>query len=460
MSSLIAPSRVEDVKARWQQRWSRFPKEALGVTQWAGQRRVVDSLQKHRKVAVRSGHRVGKTHLVGSLVLTFCTIYPQARVITTANTFAQVQQNVWGEIRGQYHAAPVALGGEMLTTQWKIGPKWEAIGLSTNEPDSFQGKHAPHLLIIFDECQGIDRDVWKAANSMMSGPDCYWLAIANPTRTSGPFFDACHSPNWHVERLCCLDHPNVTTGKTVMPGVTAEWVEEMRAEYGEDSPEWYARVLGDFPETDDYSLISLKALRDAESLAEPIDDGVHIGVDIARFGGDENVAAVVRDRELVHVEAWRGADLMQTTGRIIHLMEEHGAPAEHIHVDTIGIGAGVVDRLAEQGYGVDAVDFGAGPAGDWWGVLSEDDKVKNRRAELYVVTQRLIRDRALCIPPHFRRVVTDLSAPTYSFDSAGRLQIEKKEKIRDRIGRSPDYGDAVVMAMSREGSFMPRAWNA
>lgn len=445
--AMLTPDRVE-----WfREDWTRFPKHVLGVNQWEGQQRVFRAIQQHPMVAVKSGHKVGKTHLVGSLVLTFASLHPYSRVLTTANTFDQVRQNVWGEVRDQHRASRVPLGGELLLTEWKIAPKWEALGISTNNPDSFQGKHAPGgTLIIFDECQGIDLDIWKAAKSMVQG-NCRWLVIANPTQTSGPFFDACHSPEWHVETLSCLDHPNIIAGKKVMPGVTPDFIKR----YDEGSPEWFARVCGEFPDVDDFSLISLKLLRESEGI-EPIEEGIHLGVDIARFGGDENVLVKLEDRHVVAVESWRGQDTMQTTGRILNAMTRWKVPAENVHLDVIGIGAGVVDRLREQGHLVDAVNFAEAPVGDWRGVTSRDDKFKNRRAELYWVAKELLKQKALSIPSKFRRIQVDLTAPTYSWDSAGRIQIEKKEDIKKRLGRSPDYGDALIYALSRTGSRRPR----
>ena len=437
--------------------WTRFPRDILGITQWEGQRRIMRSLQKHRRVAVKSGHLVGKTHLVGSLVLTFGSLYPNSRILTTANTFQQVRQNVWGEIRSQYYASRFPLGGEMLNTEWKVAPRWEAVGLSTDKPDSFQGKHAPNVLIIFDECQDINRDIFTAANTMMGNQNCYWLCIANPTRCSGPFFDLCHDPEWHVETLSCLDHPNVTSGQQLMPGVTAQFVEEYREREGEDSPEWAARIMGEFPETDDVSLISMALVAACED-APPVSEGVHMGVDIARFGGDENVLIVLEDRRCIELESWRGADTMETTGRILATMQRYDCKPESVHIDVIGIGAGVVDRLHEQGHMVDGVNFGEGPQGDWAGIVSQEIEFANRRVELYWACRELLKRGELCIPSgmEFRRVITDICSPRYEYMSDRKIKLEPKDRIKKRIGRSPDHGDALILALSRTGSMVPK----
>jgi len=316
------PRRPTDELRRYRRRWSRFPPDALGIRQWSGQRRIFDAIQRHHWVAVKSGHKTGKTHLTASLVLTFLSIYPNSRVITTANTERQVRENVWGEIRSQHARARRPLRGQLGTMSWRLGPRWSAIGMSTNQPDSFQGAHADdeesgRVLVIFDECQDIPMDIWTAARSMVSGRDGYWLVIANPTRVSGPFFEACHSPEWQVETLSCLDHPNIRAGEKIMPGVTVEEVEKWRT-YGEDSPEWACRVLGEFPDVDDYGLISLRSIIESAGW-EMAEEETHMGVDIARFGRDSNVACILQDRTVVAIHEWRGADTMETTGRVLEL---------------------------------------------------------------------------------------------------------------------------------------------
>jgi hypothetical protein len=43
-------------------------------------------------------------------------------------------------------------------------------------------------------------------------------------------------------------------------------------------------------------------------------------------------------------------------------------------------------------------------------------------------------------------LIGDLTAPRWSVNSSGRIQIESKDDIRKRLGRSTDSGDAVVQA--------------
>jgi hypothetical protein len=55
-------------------------------------------------------------------------------------------------------------------------------------------------------------------------------------------------------------------------------------------------------------------------------------------------------------------------------------------------------------------------------------------------------DDPIALPPD-DGLADDLSAPTYWYTSSGKIQVEAKDEIRDRIGRSPDKADAVALAL-------------
>lgn len=440
--------------------WRRPIKHLLGVEQWHGQRRVVHALQKHHRVAVKSGHKVGKTHLVGSLVCSLLSIYPFARIITSASTARQLKENVWGEIRSQRSSALFPLGGSILPVdcEWTMGPHWYAVGISTNDPDSFQGKHSEQglVIVILDECQSIDRGIVTAAKSMTSDANGYLLAIANPTIPSGWYYEACTTdPSWHVETLSTLDHPNIVEGRRVMPGPSTGLVDTFIGT-SEEGP----RLRGEFNEAGGESLISLAAIRacaDAD-LSALENDGAHMGVDLADSGGDKCVAVIQRRRIVDHVEEWTSAGptgLMQSVGRIQAIAEHHGVAPENVHVDSIGIGSGVVARLHELGWLVDGVNFGAGAVGDWADLHGDLIEFANRRAELYWTAKVLIEAQKACLPAQFREITADLCAPGWSYVSDRKIKIEAKDKIKARLGRSPDHGDAFVLSLSRVGRYLP-----
>ena len=144
------------------------------------------------------------------------------------------------------------------------------------------------------------------------------------------------------------------------------------------------RVLGKFPPRGgDYQLIPEWLLQGAMEKEPTENEGRHLGLDVARSGADNSVACITVEGTVEHVEAWTGDDLMDSAKRALRLANEWRIPAHNIHVDVDGIGAGVVDRMREEGVGCDAVDFGGKALGDWGWLLGNDMKILNRRAELH-----------------------------------------------------------------------------
>lgn len=161
---------------------------------------------------------------------------------------------------------------------------------------------------------------------------------------------------------------------------------------------------------------------------------VVIGVDVARFGDDATV--FFRRQGLVAFEpvVMRKLDNMAVADRLVGYIAEHNPDA--VFVDA-GAGAGVIDRVRQLGHDVIEVPFG-GKA------LSE--KYRNRRAEMWIEMSKWLKNGGMI--PNDATLKADLSAPTYMFDAAGKMALESKDKIKERLGRSPDYADALALTFA------------
>lgn len=431
-----------------------FGTHVLGLSLWDGQRRILESVRNHRRTLVVSGHGCSKTNTLGILINETMTRHPECRIITSASTYDQVRKTLWSEVHKLNARAVVPLGGELLETQWKMSDGSFASISAVDDPTALQGVHGPYVLVILDEAEGIKANMWAAYDSLLSSSNSRMIACFNPVTPSGYLFDACLNPkDWNVVRLSCLDHPNVVSGEDVIPGgVTREWVEEMRAKYcreGEEpAPAWYSRVLGEFPPAGSNTLVSMSAL---DALSDVVPDVIvprSIGVDIARMGDDESVLTVLDEhRRVIAVESWRKVDLMETVGRIINAMQRHRVDARNVGVDVCGMGAGVGDRLREQGHRVTPVDFGEGPKGDYASLLGREMRFKNRRNEAHAVFQAMVREKQISVPRQFAQTRADLCSVIYGYASDGKFRVESKDEIRERVRRSPDFGDSLLIAL-------------
>jgi hypothetical protein len=224
---------------------------------------------------------------------------------------------------------------------------------------------------------------------------------------------------------------------------------------------WSSRVLGDFPDVDDFSLVPLswfeQAVRRWHDLNEKgaWETDISIGADIARLGNDKTIFAIAHENLGVReLERKPKADTMETTGAIVRAMTDYAA--RDVRVDADGIGAGVYDRLCEM-YGHHAADYVIEMRG---GMRSEEDpaRYRNRRAEWYwSLRERLDpkSDTPLALPPD-DKLRGQLTSIRWKLDSQGRIAIESKDDMAKRGMKSPDEADACAYACApmQQSSFV------
>jgi hypothetical protein len=206
---------------------------------WSKQREIMTSLLDHRRVAVKSCHGVGKSHIASRVAAWWLDVHEpgEAFVVTSAPTYAQVRAVLWRYIRRLHKKA--GLPGRVNQTEWHIDDELVAFGRKPADHDeaAFQGIHARRVLVILDEACGIPEALWIAADSLTTNPGCVILAIGNPDDPTAHFATVC-DPNsgWHVIRISAFDSPNLT-GEEV-PDDLAElliseaWVDEKRVSSG------------------------------------------------------------------------------------------------------------------------------------------------------------------------------------------------------------------------------------
>ncbi len=475
-----------------------FVLEVLGVQPWERQQEILLALREHRRVTVRSAHGVGKSWVAACAALWFLYTRDPVVVLTTAPTHRQVKEILWREIRRRHAAARLPLPGRVLETGLKLSASRFALGLSTDESDRFQGFHAPHLLVVVDEASGVPEEIFDAIDGVLTSGDCRLLLIGNPVQAAGRFYESHTKPGWRKVVISALDSPNVQgrdlddpvaleSADADHPGlVTARWVAERRQQWGEGSPLYQSRVLGNFPDQADDALISLVKIeaaiargqvrgrggqadgrgkgrarhaRDLRWRASSPSGGkvVELGVDIARFGSCETVVYVRKGNRVVRGEAWHGADLMTTTGRIAALIRK--LDPTRVKVDGAGLGAGVVDRLRELGFR-QVFEVNVARA------ARQADRYASLRDELFFNLRDRFEDEVISLPDD-EVLASQLAALRYSFTSRGQQKVESKDEMRARGLPSPDRADALALCfMELRQQFRPcflvgrprRAW--
>ena len=477
-SKLVERGRERFGEERWQQKMAEYRKnprdfafKVLGSKWWSAQEMVGKALVKSRRVVVRSGNGVGKTYLAADLALWFLHTHRPAIVVTAAPTRRQVEEVLWHEIRRRYTTAKKRLPGRLLRTRIYLGADSFAIGLSPDSGVAFQGFHSENLLIILEEASGISDEIWDAAEGIAVGENNRILAIGNPLHTSGRFYqNFTRAAGWKRVTINALQHPNVTgTGKLIPGCVTAAHIEEKLADWCEEAesdpsdpsdvsdsdsiqrPDVFTwkrrsyfpndlfriRILGEFPTSEENALIPLRWVEAAvaPNRSLPVEGCKRAAVDVARFGSDSTVIGIRVGSVLTSMDVIRGADTNEVTGAIKRVA--YGEHPDTISVDAIGLGAGVVDRLRADGIdGVTAVNV-ANRAFD-------AEHYANRRAELYWGLRERFRKGDIQIKDD-PALIEELASIRYRLNAQGQIQIEEKHRMKQRLRRSPDRADMLMM---------------
>lgn len=160
-----------------------------------------------------------------------------------------------------------------------------------------------------------------------------------------------------------------------------------------------------------------------------------VSCDVARFGDDKTVSYVIENGQVLDKVVWEKKDTMETVGRLIMFAKKHGE-VESFAIDEIGVGGGVVDRLNELGKHVVAINGAQREAGAGY---------YNRRAEIYSKGADMFRDGLVEILPDDKEAIEELAWAKYkTIKSSGEFQVEAKDDIKKRYGRSPDHADALL----------------
>ena len=424
-----------------------FVQAACGAEPSEWQAQALRDIRDHDRVSIRSGHGVGKTAFLSWTILWWLlTRYP-VKVACTANTASQLNDVLWPEIAKWARKLPDFLADKLEVKSDKIelkggGDSFAVARTSRKEqPEALQGFHSPNMLFVIDEASGVPDIVFEVGQGAMSTEGAKTVMVGNPTRSSGFFYDSHHSERWSSRRVSCVDSPQVSR----------DFIEDMKNQYGEQSNIYRVRVLGEWPEADDDTAIPahlIDAAMRRDVVASPAAPVVW-GIDVARFGDDRTALCKRRGNVVLEpIKSWRNKDLMQVCGIILD--EYENAPIDEkpseILVDSIGLGAGVVDRL--RGLASDTsvyfspdvigVNVSESPAmGDRYGKL---------RDELWFKLKAWFEARDCYVPPD-DLLRDELSSVRFDYLSNGKLKIESKAKMKSRGQKSPDLADALVLTM-------------
>lgn len=472
----------------------RFVREVCFGNPAAFQVLALRLLATRQKVAIAGARGVGKDHLAAWAIWWFLATRYFPKVICTAVNEATIKDNLWATCSKVWRQSPILQA--MFEIQdnriiCKFAPEeWFAAARvaarqgsgGTVSAQGIAGRYADDTLSIADEASDIHDAILDALEGGANTPRRKLLYLLNPVRREGRAADAFLKEefrrSWATMNVGYLDSP---FSGGIDPGevLTEEQAKERQAQreiredwirkHGKDSVFVQAFVYGRFPSTSSVDRVfSYSELDEARNRV--VEDNpslpVIVGVDVARFGNDRTVWYVRRGWKTLAV-VWanktsgpfvvgKAVELARAAlngtlegwdGQLVERHPDFGTRAfdprdwVEFRVDETGVGgSGVVDPLRDYGWSVAGVNNGSKASAEL------RDQYYDFGSELWMEDAKLA-VQWCDIPPIYEDLFDELQNRQYKF-LKGLKKLVSKDEMRSRGIRSPDLGDAFVLAFA------------
>lgn len=441
------------------------------------------------RIRIEAGHTVGKTKLAAGIVNHFFDCFAPSIIYTFAPTYEQIHDLLWKEIKSDRRDQ--GLPGRILDLALIISDNHFAKGRATSNgggqgTERAQGQHGKYLMFVLDEAEGIDDYVWDAVDSMTSGGLSIVLMLANPRTRLSRFHRESASAMVRSFRISCLHHPNVVSGREIVPGaVRRAWVDdkidkhcEVVEEHDADAytfsvpwrgetiyrpdSEFLFRVAGVAPANMADNTFVPPGRYEAATQRDIPGSGTtaRMGIDVARYGKDRGALYIrhgERIRAAAHFAQQDTKVYARRAKREAEALRDIGVTSLHIRIDGGGgFGGGVIDELnADEDLRRMFEDFRVLEV-HFNGVPGDAKAYADSATEMYAHTAEALEVASLIDAP--TALEADLCEREYVWVKLHGVDVKKlepKEQFKKRKGRSPDDGDGCALAAAPDYIFGP-----
>ncbi len=484
-----------------------FAENVLKVILTPDQKRLMLSVKDNPSTLARSANGPGKSFVAAIIAIWFFKCFPGAQVyLSCAPPQKNLESILFGEIGAIIEGHPALFERDQVLNLF-IGRSAKCFiqgvsipttGTEAQRQAKFSGKHAPYLLFIFDEADGIPPEVFTAAESCMSGGHARLLCLFNPREERGHLYQMERDGRANVVTLSAMDHPNVINGTDDIPGAVNretvvrrvnEWTRPLAEGEKSDAtcfelpdflvdavarsqkgtpyppleagaykiidPNFSVMVLGDYPSQASNQLISREWIlaarerfdayvREKGDKPPAYSSGV-MGVDVAEQGNDANCCCFRYGGFVSPLMTWGGVDITVTANRAAEEYKKRNV--SRANVDATGVGSGVAPLMSKAGCAARAVKVASSST-----TVSDLGEFDRLRDQLYWEVREWLRtDPGAMLPPD-EDLTEELAVPTYEVKK-GKVCVMRKSTMKELLRRSPDRLDALALTFHRGGLF-------
>jgi len=391
----------------------------------------------------------GKSALGVLWIIEQCQMYPGTRWLmgrsklktlkeTTLNTFFELTSNL--KISNQFN-----INNQSGVIYWNNGSEIILKDLYQYPSDpNFDSLGSLEITGAFvDECNQISYKAWQIVTSRIR----YKL---NDYNLTPKILGTCNpSKNWVYSKFyipstngsISNNRKFIQSLPTDNPHLHPSYLESLLAL---DETSKRRLYYGDWAyDNDPASLISFDKINDVFTNDFVIEGDKYISADIARYGSDKMVICVWSGFRVIEIFTLDKSSITQTSEAIRGLSLKHKVPNSNIIADEDGVGGGVVDVLQCKGFVNNSK------------ALKEESQImeyQNLKTQCYYkLAEKIQRNEIFvdCEDGYLQDLITKEleQVKRDKIDSDGKLRIIPKEKVKELIGHSPDYTDALMMRL-------------
>jgi hypothetical protein len=395
------------------------------------------------------GIRGGKSYVSFLTSVLLCKIYPGSRWAIIRKDLPTIKRNV---IPKMEEIRPSNFISELNKSTWSYSAKngSEILLFSESIKDDpelnrFKGLEVNGFFP--DEMNELspktfDKMIERAGSWTARGgkqPPPYIIGTCNPAHGFvkhlfyDPWSKGTIKPPFYYQPATIFDNPKVPESSLQ----SAKMLEVI-------NPSHYRRfVLGDWNVSDDPDqLINYEWIKQAQESNEIVEGTQKLGVDVARFGDDSTCFAYVKGNQLISIHEYENLSTDRTAEHVKAFIRDFKISANKIGIDTVGIGAGVFDQVKAAGYNTVSISSGSKALRD----QETEFEFNNLRSQMWWNLRELLRKGKICFNSVPQKLIDDLLSIRYKISSDKKIEVESKDSIKKRLGRSTDFGDAVVYA--------------
>lgn len=409
---------------------------------------VLRAFPVNQRLAMKACKGPGKTAILSILAWNFLATRPFPKIAATSINADNLSDGLWAEmakwqmrselLKSQFQWTKTRIFNRTHPENWFMSARsWSKSADTSQQADALAGLHADYIMFMLDESGGIPDSVMAAAEAALStGIECKLVQAGNPTMLEGPLYRACTTERdiwWVIEITGDPDDPKRAAR------ISVQWARDQIKKYGIDNPWVLVNVFGRFPPSSINTLLGPDEVqaamtrhlhRDKYEFAQK-----RLGVDVARFGDDATVLFPRQGLVAFKPTEMRGMRNPDIAARIMLARSRWQQEIDFVD-GTGGFGGGVIDCLIQAGQSPVEVQFSG---------KAIDPRYYNKRAEMWFNMAEWIKRGGVI--PNMPELKKQLTAPTYTI-KGGKMLLESKEQIKERLGMSPDHADALALTFA------------